>query len=81
MDQPQKPSQTAAAAAGAAAYQTPAPEEASGKSTKGSFFLFLKFQFGNFRLYYFTLVSMCGKHISNVVALYLKCLRAFFGYL
>ncbi len=23
----------------------------------------------------------CGKHISNVVALYLKCLRAFFDYL
>ncbi len=54
MDQPQKPSQTAAAAAGAAAYQTPAPEEASGKSTKGSFVHFLQFQFGNFRRHYFT---------------------------
>ena len=33
VDQPQKPSQTAAAAAGAAAYLTPAPEEASGRLT------------------------------------------------
>jgi len=30
VDHPQKPSQTAAAAAGAAAYQTPAPDESSG---------------------------------------------------
>ncbi len=25
--------------------------------------------------------NQCGKHLSNVVALYLKCLRAFFDYL
>jgi len=32
VDHPQKPSQTAAAAAGAAAWQTPSPEELPGKS-------------------------------------------------
>ncbi len=57
----------------------PVDQKSCGKSWWG--FQIQKFEIKNLKMEGNKRLNICGKHISNVVALYLKCLRAFFDYL